>query len=71
MIELNNYEKAVLVTGDGDFACLVEYLKRADKLDIVLSPNRKFCSSLLKQAFHRITFLEDLKGKLEFREEEK
>jgi len=27
MIEWNNYDKAVLVTGDGDFHCLVEHLK--------------------------------------------
>ena len=27
MIEFNNYNKAVLVSGDGDFYCLAEYLR--------------------------------------------
>jgi len=29
---INDYDKAIIVTGDGDFHCLVEYLKEKDKL---------------------------------------
>ena len=32
MIEYANYNQAVIVTGDGDFHCLVEYLKKQGKL---------------------------------------
>jgi uncharacterized LabA/DUF88 family protein len=32
MIEYPNYDKALIVTGDGDFFCLVEYLIKQDKL---------------------------------------
>ncbi len=46
MIELNNYDKAVIVTSDGDFACLVKYLQGIDKLEMIISPHKK-CSSLL------------------------
>jgi len=38
MIEYENCDRAVLVTSDGDFACLVEYLYGKGKLDTVLSP---------------------------------
>ena len=30
--EFSNYDKAVIVTGDGDFACLLEYLEDEKKL---------------------------------------
>ena len=32
MIEYLNYDKALIVTGDGDFYCLVDYLLQNDKL---------------------------------------
>jgi len=32
MIEYNNYDKAIIVSGDGDFHCLVEYLEEKEKL---------------------------------------
>ena len=33
MIEYPNYNKAIIITGDGDFHCLVEHLKKHDKLE--------------------------------------
>lgn len=66
MIQYPNYDTAVIVTGDGDFACLVEYLYDRDKLEVVLSPSTQKSSILLKkQARERIDFLENLRGKLE------
>ena len=47
MIEYSNYEKAVIVTGDGDFRCLVEYLEDNGKLARLIIPNRNKYSSLL------------------------
>ena len=32
MVEYPNYDKALIVSGDGDFYCLVDYLKGKDKL---------------------------------------
>ena len=49
MIQYPNYDMAVIVTGDGDFACLVEYLYGQDKLKRVLSPSTKKSSRLLKK----------------------
>ncbi len=50
MIDYEKYEKAVIVSGDGDFACLVRHLKKQAKLQKVLVPNIKKYSALLKKA---------------------
>jgi len=67
MIEYARYDKAVIVTGDGDFACLVDYLMKQNKLLRLLIPDRRNYSSLLARLRPKIVFLNDLRGKLEFR----
>jgi uncharacterized LabA/DUF88 family protein len=67
MIELNNHDKAVIVTGDGDFHCLIDYLKKNGKLRKLLIPNKRSFSSLLREFLTDATFLSDLKGKLELK----
>jgi uncharacterized LabA/DUF88 family protein len=68
MIDFDNYERAVIVTSDGDFACLVRYLYEKGKLERVLSPSRKNCSVLLKRAAReKIDFLEDARKKIEYK----
>ncbi len=63
-IEYFNYDKAVIVSGDGDFACLHDYLERKKKLLRIIIPNSKSESSLLKP-FHKYkTFIEFEKEKL-------
>lgn len=67
MIEYGNYDKAVIVTSDGDFACLVEYLYGKRKLETVVSPERQRCSILLKRAAReRIVFLDNLERRLAY-----
>ena len=41
MIEYPNYDKALIVTGDGDFYCLVDYLLKNSKLLKLMIPNRR------------------------------
>lgn len=67
MIDFNHYEKAVIVSGDGDFHCLVKYLKEKNKLETVLVPDKNKYSSLLIKASNNIAFMNDLKNKLEFK----
>ena len=68
MIDLNEYDKAVIVTSDGDFYSLVKYLKDHDKLALVLSPNQQKCSILLtKSAGDKIDFMNNLRKKLEYK----
>ena len=67
MIEYEHYERAVIVTSDGDFACLVEYLYGKGKLETVLSPHGRTCSILLKRAAReKILFMNNLQGKLAY-----
>ena len=67
MIEFPNYNKAVVVTGDGDFHCLIEYLKRQGKLLRLIVPNRYKFSSLLRKFGSDIVFMNDLKAKLKYK----
>ena len=67
MVEYPNYEKAVIVTGDGDFYCLVDYLRRQGKLLKLMVPNKFKFSSLLKKYMADMVFMNDLRGKLEFK----
>jgi uncharacterized LabA/DUF88 family protein len=68
MIDLNKYQQALIVTGDGDFACLAAYLRKADKLQCVLVPNMYKYSALLKKAAQkRIAFMNDLKKRLGYK----
>jgi len=67
MIDLNEYQKAVIVTSDGDFACLVNYLRKRNKLQCVLAPSWGGCSHLLKKAAQKqIAFMDNLRRKLEY-----
>ena len=62
------YDKAVLITGDGDFACLVNFLQEKNRLRALLSPNHKKASVLLRKAVpNSIFFLERFRNKLEYR----
>ena len=56
-------KNAVLVSWDGDFACLLDFFKEKSCPIIVLSPNKKYCSYLLKKRNIPIIFLEELKSK--------
>lgn len=72
MIQYKNYDRAVIVTSDGDFACLVEYLNGKGKLETVLSPYFETCSILLKRAAGgRIDFLKGLREKLVYKKMKK
>lgn len=65
-IEFDNYDKAIIVSGDGDFACLVEYLDEQGKLLKVMTPNAKY-SKLLKPFSTYIIQINKLKKSLEYK----
>ncbi|MEA3273678.1 MAG: NYN domain-containing protein [Patescibacteria group bacterium] len=69
MLDYKKYNKAVIVTSDGDFYSLVKYLYKQQKLKFVISPYVKTCSVLLKKtAKEKIVFMANLKEKLGFKE---
>lgn len=68
MIEFPNYEKAVIVSGDGDFYCLIKYLNEKNKLCRLLVPNLKRYSKLLKSvAIDKLDFMNNLKERLAYK----
>ncbi|OGD72440.1 hypothetical protein A3A84_02560 [Candidatus Collierbacteria bacterium RIFCSPLOWO2_01_FULL_50_23] len=64
MIEFKNYKKAVVVTGDGDFFCLVEYLDGRGKLGRIVIPNRKKYSRFYVRFKDKALFVNDIKSKV-------
>lgn len=65
MLDYNSYDKAVLVSSDGDFYSLVEHWHGTGKLKVVLSPYIRTCSSLLKKtAREKIVYLDTLRLKI-------
>lgn len=71
MIDYSAYHQAVIVTGDGDFHCLVHYLIQNNKLQKLLIPNQKKYSALLKRfPSGRLGFLSDLKKKVAYKKKE-
>jgi uncharacterized LabA/DUF88 family protein len=66
MVEYKNYNKAIIVSGDGDFYCLIEYLEEKGKLYKIIAPNTRY-SSLLKKFTGYIVVIPPLKEKLKAR----
>lgn len=61
LLEIHNFDKAVIASGDGDFYTLIKYLKDNDKLLKVIVPNNQY-SSLLKEFSKYIVSIEPLRG---------
>ncbi len=70
MKELSNYDKAVIVSGDGDFLGLVEYLQEQGKLANILTPNWQY-SSLFKPYEESIVRLDQLRRELSYHDRKK
>ncbi|MDP1718950.1 MAG: NYN domain-containing protein [bacterium] len=62
----NSFEKAILVSSDGDYAGLVKFLQEKEKFFVIISPavSRK-CSILLKRTGAKIAYLNDQKSIIE------
>ena len=72
MIDLKDYKSAVIVTGDGDFYCLVKHLAEQGKLEKVLAPSPKNCSLLLMRitghlSGKKLSFVSDLRNRIEYK----
>ena len=70
MKEFPNYDKAIIVSGDGDFFGLVEYLEQQGKLACILTPNWQY-SSLLKGFEPKIVRLDQLRRQLTYYDRKK
>jgi uncharacterized LabA/DUF88 family protein len=71
MIEFPHFDKAIIVSGDGDYYCLVDYLEMQNKLSHIIIPNKTSYSSLLRKFRQYFVYVTELRGKLEYRAETK
>ncbi len=70
MIDFDHYKRALVITGDGDFHCLVKYLIGQNKLERLLIPNQHNYSSLLKRfPSEYLAFVSHLRSRLDTRKE--
>jgi len=67
IIEIPNYDKAIIIAGDGDYACLVEYLLQQNKLEKLMIPDIKKYSFLLTKFSKHTVFMNNLKSKIEYK----
>lgn len=70
MKEMPNYEQAIIVSGDGDFFSLAEYLEQQGRLAHILTPNWQY-SSLLKGFESKIIRLDQLRRELAYHDRKK
>lgn len=62
----SKFDKAVIVSSDGDYASLVKFLIKKDKLEAILSPSiSQKCSILLKRTNSKIVYINDKRSTLE------
>jgi len=64
-IDYQKYDKAVIVTGDGDFKCLIKFLLANNKLGALMIPNKIRYSSLLRNFSQYIDFISNKRHILE------
>lgn len=67
LTQINQYDQAVIVSGDGDFYTLVQYLKSQGKLHTLLVPNEKAYSNLYDSLDIKTDFVDDLRKQLEYK----
>ncbi len=67
MKEMSNYDKAIIVSGDGDFFCLVEYLEAKGRLLHLLTPSSHY-SGLYNRYDEYVERLDQFKQELRYRD---
>lgn len=68
----NKFDSALIVTSDGDYAGLVNFLQEKKKFLTILSPSdQKKCSVLLKHTGVKIAYIDDQRSNLELVQKEK
>ncbi len=63
LIDNESFNKIILISGDGDYKKLVDYLITKNRFKKILFPNKKFASSLYKElGGEAFDYLENLKS---------
>ena len=53
-------QKVVLISGDGDFSCLIDFLKEKNIFHTLIIPNKRYCSRILRKKKIRFVFLQEI-----------
>ena len=65
MYKREKFDKIILVSGDGDYKMLVDFLIEENKFEKILFPNKKFASSLYKNITAKYyAYLDDIRNKI-------
>ena len=67
MLEYNNFDKAIIISGDGDFYCLIEQLLKDKKLFKLGIPNKKRYSALLRKFSEYHFYINHFKKRFEYK----
>ena len=65
LLTIKYYQKAILISGDGDFLCLIDHWQRKGMLKRLLIPNKYSYSYLLHKYRKKMDFITDLKNKIQ------
>lgn len=65
-------DQVVIVASDGDYAGLIKFLQKKQKLTVILSPrDKERCSILLKRTGAKIAYINDQRSQLKLVQKEK
>ncbi|MDP3953265.1 MAG: NYN domain-containing protein [bacterium] len=68
LIDNDKFDKIILVSGDGDYKKLVDYLIAKDRFGKILFPNKEFASSLYKSlGSEYYDYLDSIKERIKYR----
>jgi uncharacterized LabA/DUF88 family protein len=67
---IDEYDQAIVISADGDFRCLYEYLDEKNKLKLIISPSQRF-SHLLAPFKAKIVRIGRLRSVLEYKKSPK
>lgn len=70
MDQINNFDKAIIISGDGDFHGLIKYLERKNKLLAVGITNSRCYSALLRRFSKYLFFINLDRKQLEYKKRE-
>lgn len=56
-------KKILIVSSDGDFSCLINFIKEKNKEVLILSPSKK-CSIFLMRTGSKITYINDVRNSI-------
>jgi uncharacterized LabA/DUF88 family protein len=72
LVDNKELDKIILVSGDGDYIKVINYLIFKNKFEKILFPNRRFASSLYKKLGAEFyDYIENIKSYIEYKEKDK